>query len=54
MAYFISKKLSIGEFLIKKGIRTVAIYGMARLGILLQNDLEKNGIEVKYGIDLRR
>lgn len=47
------KKLSIGDFLIKKGIHTVAIYGMAKLGIMLCSELEEKGIEVKYGIDAR-
>lgn len=47
------KKLSIGDFLKKKGIQTVAIYGMARLGVMLQGELEEKGIEVRYGIDAR-
>lgn len=47
------KGLSIGDFLIKRGIHTVAIYGMAKLGIMLQSELEGTEIEVKYGIDTR-
>lgn len=47
------KQLSIGEFLLKKDIHIVAIYGMAKLGLLLRTDLERSGIEVKYGIDTR-
>ncbi len=47
------KGLSIGDFLIKRGVRSAAIYGMARLGILLQFELEERGVEVCYGIDAR-
>lgn len=47
------RKLSVGDFLIKRGIHSVAIYGMATLGIMLQEELEDKGIAVKYGIDTR-
>lgn len=47
------KKISIGDWLINKGVHSVAIYGMAKLGRLLKNELEDKGIEVKYGIDKR-
>lgn len=53
MADVISKNLSIGSYLNQKGVNTVAIYGMAKLGHLLYRELEENGIEVKYGIDVR-
>lgn len=47
------KKLSIGYYLKHIGVKTVAIYGMAKLGHMLYRELEENGIEVKYGIDVR-
>ncbi len=47
------KKLFISDFLLSRGIHKVAIYGMAKLGILLKSELEEKGIEVKYGIDTR-
>lgn len=47
------KRLSIAGFLAQKGVDSVAIYGMAKLGHMLQRELEENGIEVKYGIDIR-
>lgn len=47
------KKLSIGNYLKHIGVNSVAIYGMAKLGRMLYQELEENGIEVKYGIDVR-
>lgn len=47
------KKLSIGKYLMQRGVHSAAIYGMAKLGHMLQQELEENGIEVKYGIDVR-
>lgn len=47
------RNLSIADYLTKKGVSSVAIYGMAKLGHMLQRELEENGIEVKYGIDVR-
>lgn len=47
------KKLSIGNYLAQKGVNSVAIYGMAKLGHMFQQELENSGIEVKYGIDIR-
>lgn len=34
-------------------MNSVAIYGMAKLGHMFQQELENSGIEVKYGIDIR-
>ncbi len=42
---------TIEEHLKKKGIKTVAIYGMGDLGKHLLNDLKNTDIEVKYAID---
>lgn len=47
------KNIGVGDWLIGRGVRSVAIYGMAKLGRLLQKELEAKGIEVKYGIDVR-
>ncbi|WP_026650994.1 hypothetical protein [Butyrivibrio proteoclasticus] len=35
----------------KNGYKTVAIYGMKELGILLLEELNNSGVEVKYAID---
>lgn len=45
--------VSIGKLLAQRGVHSVAVYGMAKLGRLLQKELEDNGIVVKYGIDIR-
>lgn len=38
-------------FLNKRNIKSIAIYGMGNIGILLLRELELCGINVKYGID---
>ena len=55
-----SKWLTIkqdGKSLVKyfedNGYRSIAIYGMSRLGISLVKELEKSEIEIKYTIDRR-
>lgn len=55
-----SKWLTIkqdGKSLVKyfedNGYRSIAIYGMSRLGISLVRELEKSDIEIKYTIDRR-
>lgn len=42
---------SIAEWLEKRGIHTVAIYGMNYVGETLLNELKGSNISVKYGID---
>lgn len=42
---------SIPEYLKKRNIESVVIYGMSFLGNRLYHELCENGIEVKYGID---
>lgn len=41
----------IGEYLVKKGIHTVAVYGMSQLGKLILGELNNSRVQVKYGID---
>lgn len=42
---------SIPEYLKKRNIESVVIYGMSFLGNRLYYELRENGVEVKYGID---
>lgn len=42
---------SVGQYLLDKGIHSVAIYGMKELGNLLYDELKKSGVEVRYAID---
>ena len=42
---------SVCDYLLKYGIKTVAVYGMGRLGKHLLAELEQSEIEVKYIID---
>ena len=42
---------SVGEYMHEKGYRTVAVYGMKEIGVLLIDELEKNDVTVAYGID---
>lgn len=48
-AYQNGKK--IGKYLCRKGIHTVAIYGMGMLGRLVVQELAESNIRVLYGID---
>ena len=41
----------IEQYLLKKNIKTVAIYGMKELGELLYDELKKSSIKVLYAID---
>lgn len=45
---------SIGDFLIKNDVKTVAVYGMGILGRHLLKELEKESIQVKYVIDQKK
>lgn len=42
---------NIADFFVENGYTTVAIYGMKELGINLYQELSRQGISVKYGID---
>lgn len=42
---------SIVEYFDDNHIQTIAIYGMASVGLRLQDELRKTNVEVKYGID---
>jgi len=44
---------NIAKYLIDKGIKTIAIYGMGVWGKELLQDIENSQISVKYGIDVR-
>ncbi len=41
----------IEAYLLDKGIKTVAIYGMKELGEILYDELKESSIEVSYAID---
>lgn len=43
----------IYDYLLKYGVKTVAVYGMGRLGRHLIRELSDSGIEIKYIIDRR-
>lgn len=45
------KEISVDRTLIKKGIQTVAIYGMGYLGCHLYDELENSEIDIKYVMD---
>lgn len=42
---------SIATYFIENNYKTIAIYGMGKLGILLYKELEKSEIKVKYCIE---
>lgn len=44
----------VEDFLLKRGFRTVAIYGLSMLGNHLISELENSNIEIGYGIDNRK
>ena len=44
---------TIGKYLLKKGYKKIAIYGMSFLGERLLEDVMQNGIFVEYGVDIR-
>lgn len=48
------KKKNVGSALQKKGIHSVAIQGMGRLGLHLLQELKESGINVKYVIDRKK
>lgn len=43
--------ISIAEYLKRQGIHNIAIYGHGKIGILLYQDLVRDGIKVKYFLD---
>lgn len=43
----------IADYLIRKEIKTIAIYGMDFVGERLYDELKNTGVEVKYAIDRR-
>lgn len=43
----------IENYLFDKGYSTIAIYGMSYMGITLLSDIDRNMIDVKYGIDAK-
>ncbi len=45
------RNIHISSWLGKKGIKTIAIYGMKELGELLYEELKQSDINVCYGID---
>ena len=42
---------SLEKYFEQKGYRSIAIYGMGRMGVMLYEDLKDSHIQVKYGID---
>lgn len=44
-------RISIPKLLMEKGIRSVAVYGMGYLGCRLYDELEGNGIDIRYVMD---
>lgn len=44
---------SIQDYLKRKGIKTIAIYGMDFVGERLYDELKDTGVEVRYAIDKR-
>ena len=46
------KEISLERYFVQRGYRSIAIYGIGRLGSLLYDDLKSSDIEIKYGIDL--
>lgn len=51
--WMINKKENkeIGAYLLQKGYRKIAIYGMSFLGIRLYYELKDSNVNVKYGLD---
>lgn len=48
------KNKRIAEYFYEKGIKRVAVYGMADIGVDLVNDLLQSDIEIGYTIDQKR
>lgn len=48
------KGKNISDYLIRRGYRRIAIYGMGPIGVRLYEELKGNGILVEYGIDRRK
>jgi len=46
------KEMSISKFFFDNQIHSVAVYGMGRIGRTLVQDLIKDNVNVKYGIDV--
>lgn len=45
------KQLDIKDFFVRNNIKRVAIYGMGRLGLLLEKIINSDEVKVDYGID---
>lgn len=45
------EKKSLAEYFKQNEYRTVAVYGMKEIGVLLCNELRQEGIDIKYAID---
>ena len=48
------QNITVADYLIEKGYKNVAIYGLSYVGLLLYYDLNNNGINVDYGMERRR
>lgn len=44
---------SIADFIVNKGYKSVAIYGLGKPGVSLINELRNSGVEIAYIIDQR-
>lgn len=44
-------EINIGDYLVKQGYKTVAIYGMGEIGKSLYKELSKSKIKISYAID---
>jgi hypothetical protein len=44
---------TLAEYFADHQFKTVAIYGLGRLGVCLREELRQSGVDVRYGIDLR-
>lgn len=49
--YLKQNGISLEKYFFQKGYKSIAIYGMGKLGIMLYEDLKETDIIVKYGID---
>jgi len=45
------RKIKIADYLLEQNIRTIAIYGLSKLGIHLAEELRDTDVTVSYGID---
>lgn len=45
------KGISLEKYFMQNGYKSIAIYGMGRLGGMLYEELKDSDVEIKYGID---